>query len=634
MATPTRYWAFLSYAHADEAWARWLHRALERYRLPARVRETAAGLPPRLYPVFRDRDELSTSPHLAQALIDAMAASESLVVLCSPAAARSRWVNEEIRQFKQMGRAHRIFLVIVDGEPGDADRECFPPALHQRIGPDGPTTRQEDEFVAADLRPGKDGRTDAKLKIIAGILGLRFDDLKQRDLAARQARTTLVAGLAVAVAAVTTGLAVLAVEARRSAELRRDQAEQLIGYMLGDLREKLLPLGKLDILGDVGDQAVQYFGSMPARELTEEELVARMKSSWQIGEVRIASGDLEGARRVLDQALGDARKRVQDRPDDAERLFQLGQIAFWRGEADFKRGRPEQALPYLQEYAEAASRVARLVPSAENRMEQAAAQTNIAVLLNQLGEPEQALPLLQKTEAELRGLLEDDPDREERLSLLRQILGWQAAALENLQRRDETREIRREIVRIMRALAQRSPDNWIWQTELAKELQHFALAGADPYAGGGEALAAIEEAVSRLRAAHQHDPANAVWQLHLAGAIRTHAGFFWKTGDSRAPALMQAALETTLDLLERHSDLQGGRKELGRCLQMVTAADRGGALPPTLRQRLLLLYRRNPAWFPLPPTEITTLCALGLGGEVLGAGPLGCPSPTATRPAS
>ena len=29
-----RYWAFISYSHADEAWAQWLHRSLETWRVP------------------------------------------------------------------------------------------------------------------------------------------------------------------------------------------------------------------------------------------------------------------------------------------------------------------------------------------------------------------------------------------------------------------------------------------------------------------------------------------------------------------------------------------------------------------------------------------------------------------------
>ena len=63
-----RYSAFISYNHRDKAWATWLHRGLERYRLPRalRGRTTRLGvLGDRLPPVFRDRDELAASDDLA-----------------------------------------------------------------------------------------------------------------------------------------------------------------------------------------------------------------------------------------------------------------------------------------------------------------------------------------------------------------------------------------------------------------------------------------------------------------------------------------------------------------------------------------------------------------------------------------
>src|SRR5689334_17831068 len=87
LAPEFKYWAFLSYSHTDEAWASWLHRALETYRVPKRLanRKTTIGsVPNRLFPVFRDREELSGSPELGDRLREALAAARTLIVLCSP----------------------------------------------------------------------------------------------------------------------------------------------------------------------------------------------------------------------------------------------------------------------------------------------------------------------------------------------------------------------------------------------------------------------------------------------------------------------------------------------------------------------------------------------------------------------
>ena len=74
-------------------------------------------------PIVRDRDELSSAADLSGKLKEALADSETLIILCSPEAARSKWVNEEIRHFRSLGRGDRIYCVIVDGDPQALDED-------------------------------------------------------------------------------------------------------------------------------------------------------------------------------------------------------------------------------------------------------------------------------------------------------------------------------------------------------------------------------------------------------------------------------------------------------------------------------------------------------------------------------
>jgi YD repeat-containing protein len=192
-----RYWAFISYSSANASVAKRLHGALEMYRLPRSFVGSLRGgesLPRRLFPVFRDRDELPLSADLGGSIQDALAASRYLVVLCSPHAARSRWVNEEVRFFKSLGRADRILAIIVSGEPNAVEKsfgessECFPPALRYAVLPDGSVSDRPAEPIAGDLRPGGDGWHAVLLKTVAGVTGLGFDALAQRDRARRRRR--------------------------------------------------------------------------------------------------------------------------------------------------------------------------------------------------------------------------------------------------------------------------------------------------------------------------------------------------------------------------------------------------------------------------------------------------------------
>jgi len=132
------YFAFISYSQRDRKMAAWLHRALETYRVPKQlVGTTIAGqtIPGRLFPVFRDREELAGASSLGDALSGVLKRSSSLIVVCSPNAARSRRVNEEIKTYRAFGRSDRVFAVIAQGEPNVSSEperiseECLPEAL-------------------------------------------------------------------------------------------------------------------------------------------------------------------------------------------------------------------------------------------------------------------------------------------------------------------------------------------------------------------------------------------------------------------------------------------------------------------------------------------------------------------------
>ena len=193
-----RYRAFLSYSHADTAWARWLHRALESYRIDKDLvgRETAVGpVPKTLRPIFRDREDFAAGHSLTDQTLKALEASQFLVVICSPNAARSKYVDEEIRRFKALGHAARVIPIIVDGEPGDPQDECFPPSLRFKVGGDAELTCEREEPIAADARPQSDGKETAKRKIIAGLLGVGFDEIARRADRAQRRRNLLRGGI-------------------------------------------------------------------------------------------------------------------------------------------------------------------------------------------------------------------------------------------------------------------------------------------------------------------------------------------------------------------------------------------------------------------------------------------------------
>jgi hypothetical protein len=203
MAELYRYAAFISYSSKDAKFAERLHRALESYGIPSSLGKfdlIGGGKANRIYPVFRDREELSAG-HLGDQIEANLKASAALIVVCSPHGAASPWVQKEIEFFAAQGRHAKIFAIIPDTAPltdeqgADCTQACFPPAFRGDA-----LSGDKLEPLAADARKGKDGFRNAWLKIVAGMIGVTPGQIIDRDKKRRaQQRTAAIAGISAAI---------------------------------------------------------------------------------------------------------------------------------------------------------------------------------------------------------------------------------------------------------------------------------------------------------------------------------------------------------------------------------------------------------------------------------------------------
>jgi tetratricopeptide (TPR) repeat protein len=355
-----KYKAFISYSHKDKKWGSWLHRVLEAYRTPKNL--VNADTPARLVPVFRDREEFASSPDLPGQIRQALESSESLIVICSPSSAKSRWVNEEIETFKKQGRSNRIFSLIVDGDPGavNTDFDCFPPAIRQRYDAAGNLQPGTTESIAADARKEGDGSKLASLKIIAGLIGVGLDDLRQRELQRKYRRMATLTVGSMAALIITVFLAITAMMARDEATQRRIQADDLLGFMVGDLRERLEPIGRLDILEEVGARAMNYFATVKVSDLTDRELARQAQVMTQLGEIRVSELQYSEALASFTEAYHRSEALYQNDPEDGEKLFNRAQAEFWVGFVHWRNGDLEEAGNWLLKYRDSSRELAAL----------------------------------------------------------------------------------------------------------------------------------------------------------------------------------------------------------------------------------------------------------------------------------
>jgi len=298
-----RYVAFISYRHADNReegrrWAEWLHHALETYDVPrdliGTVGQRGEPVVASLYPVFRDEEELPADADLSQSIRRALESSSVLIVVCSPRACQSRFVAEEIKIFKNLGRSDRILALLIDGEPNASDdevkraafgsgQECLPEPLRRGVPVKGAASTPEIDWtahtepIAADARPrgraeqgytsasayreslekrgirGTELRTQvreyaerlelARLKIIAGALGLPLGTLRNRDAVHRGRKARRAAVIFGAVAVLTLAAATVAIFQSRTARVQRRAAQEQESVARSRLSDSYLDRG-------------------------------------------------------------------------------------------------------------------------------------------------------------------------------------------------------------------------------------------------------------------------------------------------------------------------------------------------------------------------------------------------------
>jgi tetratricopeptide (TPR) repeat protein len=434
-----KYWAFLSYSHHDKAVAKRLQRQLETYRLPRRLigRETSEGpVPARVLPVFRDRDELHAGADLKSSVQDALSRSRWLIVVCTPDAARSPWVNREIIEFKRLRGERHVLALIVRGEPFASDlpgreaEECFPPALRRALTPEGVAEGEPLEPIAADMRKHGDGPQRAMLKLLAGMVGVSFDDLVRRDLQRRLRWMSALVGASVLGVMVFALMAVMAVRARNEAQLQRVQAEGLIEFMLGDLRKKLEPVGRLEVLDSVGEKALAYYGAQDADRLDATALGHRSRAMHLIGEIRDLRGNPAEAQAAFEQAASTTAQLLAKSPSDGQRIFDHAQSVYWVGYAAWKRADGKTAEAKFQEYLDLAQRLVKIDPTNLDWLtEMAYAHGNLGAVQLGTGRPSEALSSFQAGGALLEQLASKRP---ELIFDVAHNLGWRANAYEML----------------------------------------------------------------------------------------------------------------------------------------------------------------------------------------------------------
>lgn len=359
MSKTKKFLAFISYSHADRKFADRLQSKLEAYQLPNRLRPRSNKSKGKLGRFFRDQNELQTGNSLGTQISSALGQSQFLIVLCSPEAAQSKWVNREIQEFKRLNGDSNVLSAIIGGTPnapaGSAE-ECFPQALLSSAKKSEPWTTPK-EPISADFRTGKDGPRLALLKLIAPLVGIELAYLLDRDQERKTRRVTAITASSVFGMLAMSSLAGIALQASREAERERTGAEGLIEFMLTDLRDKLEGVGRLDVLDSVALQARQYYDGKPISSMDNDSLGRRARVLHDLGEVQYKQGNLDQANQYFISAYSATEALLSRDRNNEQRIFEHSQSAYWAGFIPYRQGDYDVARRFWQEYDDLASRL-------------------------------------------------------------------------------------------------------------------------------------------------------------------------------------------------------------------------------------------------------------------------------------
>jgi tetratricopeptide (TPR) repeat protein len=534
-----RYKAFISYSHQDERWAAWLQRALESYHLP---RKLVGGpgrhgeIPARINPVFRDREDLSAAGDLNGRIIRALENSDSIIVICSPFSAQSRWVNEEIRQFIAMGKGDRVYCLIVDGDPQAETGEggCFPPALFEQ---------QSMEPLAADSRKWADGKRLAMLKIVSGILGIRLDDLRQRDLQ-RQRKIRLVSGLAIVAA---LSLAIFSIVSEVSRQNEREKAEQMAGFIV-DLGERLQSTTDLETLALINEQASKHFENLDPDDLSLETGTKVALTLRQMGRVSELQGRLVEALEVFQRSRDLFQTLEAKYPGQPELLYELSNAEYYIGNYHLELGAYEPAREAFRNSHRLTEKLMAAAP--ENPawiMERSYSHNNLAAvqLASGQGVDHETLEHLEDAIALIERAMQLEPDNRQYASHYAVTLAWAADAQYQACRIDTAMSMRFRVRQLAEKAALADPGN------RALERRHaYAISGVSAIQAHAGQLERAEEnlvlSIAMLQQMAAADPSNLLYRFEIVEREFRLARLMAEQGRLEEASMQMSAIEPGL----------------------------------------------------------------------------------------
>jgi tetratricopeptide (TPR) repeat protein len=319
-----------------------------------------------------------------------------------------------------------------------------------------------------------------------------------------------------------------AVIQKEKAVKSRNQAEEILRYMIGDLRDKLHPLGKTEIVAEVQRQVDRYYENLDVEEGNREQTSARSNAIRRRGEVLQAHGKISEAGIAYGDAVEILRKFNASAPPGSEFVGDLMMPLLQEGDMLEAQGKHADALANYQECVAVMRRVVAAHPH------ELVHQANLGITLGRVadsllrsGNPDEAEAIYLDCLANCQRMVELAPThvswkRDLAIAMLR--VGSMQGRKGNFAGEEK---YAKDALKIMREALERDPEDMTNKRILATTLNttaHLLGRNGDTEETGNY----YRESVDLCRELVIWDPEKVEWKWDLSNALVRMGDFYMR----------------------------------------------------------------------------------------------------------
>jgi tetratricopeptide (TPR) repeat protein/predicted Ser/Thr protein kinase len=352
-----------------------------------------------------------------------------------------------------------------------------------------------------------------------------------------------------------------ALVARARAESARAAANELVAFIVGDLRPKLFSVGKLEIMDAASNKASAYFASIDPRRISAAEAAVNVRALTQFAQTQYLKTDMAAAENAAARAVAVADAAARKYPDDTDVLLGMADAHAAYAEALNRNGDIARAFLHANVNAATCARLVRRRPEDVRLLRSHAIAFGVLAEMYELsGDIDSALRNCEIALTGLRRVIEREDSDESRLEVFnasRRVAMMLVKAGRFYEARERLEHARAEIGE---ALVREPANIELLGTRAGYDDQLATAALAT-----GDVAAAQRYADAQLAASKQlmaFDQARSRWTRLLLMAHRTAGTAARMNGDLDTALRHHAAsIETASALLARNAEPTPLRRE-------------------------------------------------------------------------